>query len=117
VKPRHQAPKSHASQPGPLADRVTAVYATPLSEPQKEAHPRPSHKRAEHEQSHLLDFMRAIIGNLGEGTCAVNRAGQVTFMNPAAERMLGWTEAELLGKDMHETIHFQRADGAPFPRE
>ena len=117
MKPRHQAPKSHASQPGPLADRVTAVYATPLSEPQKEAHPRPSHKRAEHEQSHLLDFMRAIIGNLGEGTCAVNRAGQVTFMNPAAERMLGWTEAELLGKDMHETIHFQRADGAPFPRE
>jgi PAS domain S-box-containing protein len=61
--------------------------------------------------------MRAIIGNLGEGTYAVNRAGRVTFMNPAAERMLGWTEDELLGKDMHETIHFQRADGTPFPRE
>jgi PAS domain S-box-containing protein len=65
----------------------------------------------------MLDFMRAIIGNLGEGTYALNRAGQVTFMNPAAERMLGWIEGELLGKDMHETIHFQRMDGTPFPKE
>jgi len=121
VKPHHQPSKTQIRRPGPLTDRSTAVHATPLNGtqnvPQKEAHPRSSDKRAEQERSHLLDFLRAIIGNLGEGTYAVNRAGQVTFMNPAAERMLGWTEDELLGKDMHETIHFQRANGAPFPKD
>jgi PAS domain S-box-containing protein len=61
--------------------------------------------------------MRAITDNLGEGTYALDLDGRVTFMNPAAERMLGWTAAELHGKDMHETIHFQHADGSPFPRE
>ena len=89
----------------------------PVDESQQEAHLRQENKRAGIGSPPLLDFMRAIIGNLGEGTYAVNRAGQVTFMNPAAERMLGWTEDELLGKDMHETIHFQRADGTPFPKE
>jgi PAS domain S-box-containing protein len=120
MPPHHLPPephKSHTLQPEPLAGRMVAVNATPLNDTQKEAHRHPSHKRAEQEWSHLLDFLRAIIGNLGEGTYAVNRVGQVTFMNPAAERMLGWTEGELLGKDMHETVHFQRADGTPFPRE
>ncbi len=117
MKSRHQTPNSYASQPAPLADRITAGYATSPHETQKETHPRPGRKRTEQEAAHLLDFMRAIIGNLGEGTYAVDRAGQVTFMNPAAERMLGWTEGELLGQDMHKTIHFQRADGAPFPME
>ena len=65
----------------------------------------------------LLDFLRAITDNLGEGTYALDTDGRVTFMNPAAERMLGWSEAELRGQDMHQAIHFQHADGTPFPRE
>ncbi len=64
-----------------------------------------------------LDFTRAITNNLGEGVYAVDREGRVTFMNPAAERILGWTEAELLGKNMHEAIHFQRADKTVVPVE
>ncbi|MDP2211598.1 MAG: PAS domain S-box protein [Candidatus Aquicultor sp.] len=36
---------------------------------------------------------------------------RVIFMNPTAERLLGWPAEELLGKDLHETIHFKRADG------
>ncbi len=72
---------------------------------------------AQESREQLLAFMRAITDNLGEGTYALDLDGRVTFMNPAAERMLGWTAAELHGKDMHETIHFQHADGSPFPRE
>jgi PAS domain S-box-containing protein len=34
-------------------------------------------------------------------------------MNPAAEVALGWTQAELLGQEMHGVIHFQNADGTP----
>lgn len=68
-------------------------------------------------QTRLLTFLRAIIDNLGEGTYALDTQGRVTFMNPAAERMLGWTEAELRGREMHPVIHFQHADGTLFPSE
>nr|MBF6590862.1 PAS domain S-box protein [Ktedonobacterales bacterium] len=64
-----------------------------------------------------LDFTRAITNSLGEGVYALDIAGRVTFLNPAAERMLGWTEAELLGKEMHAAIHFRHADGTAFPIE
>lgn len=64
-----------------------------------------------------LDFANAVMGSLGEGVYAVDAQGLLTFMNPAAEEMLGWTEAELLGKNMHDSIHCQRADGTPFPLE
>jgi hypothetical protein len=45
-----------------------------------------------------FDFSGAIVSSLADGICAVDNRGRVTFMNAAAERMLIWTEAELLGK-------------------
>jgi PAS domain S-box-containing protein len=72
---------------------------------------------AEEKLRHQLDFSRAIHDSLGEGVCAVDNQGRVTFVNAAAEQMLGWKEVELLGKDIHSTIHFQRPDGTPYPRE
>lgn len=62
-----------------------------------------------------LSFTAAITDNLGEGVYALDREGRLTFMNPAARTMLGWTEEELLGRDMHGAIHFQRRDGTPIP--
>ncbi len=64
-----------------------------------------------------FSFTRAIITSLGDGVYALDAAGHVTFMNPAAEQMLGWTEAELLGHSMYETIHVQRAAGGRVPAE
>jgi PAS domain S-box-containing protein len=58
-----------------------------------------------------LDFTNAIMHSLGEGVQALDVEGRLTFMNPAAEQMLGWSAADLLGQDMHDAIHFQRADG------
>lgn len=59
-----------------------------------------------------LQFTSAITNSLGEGVYAIDTAGCVTFLNPAAEQMLGWTEVECLGKNMNQMIHFQRADGS-----
>ncbi len=53
----------------------------------------------------------------GEGIYGVDAAGQTTFVNPAAARMLGWTEADLLGRSAHALLHHRHADGSPFPVE
>ncbi|HKO45611.1 MAG TPA: PAS domain S-box protein [Pyrinomonadaceae bacterium] len=72
-------------------------------------------KQAEERLRHQLDFTAAITASMGEGVYALNEDGRLTFINPAAEAALGWTEAELLGRQVHEVIHFQHADGAPRP--
>ena len=72
-------------------------------------------KRDEDELRRQVAFTSAITGQLGEGLYAMDREGRLTFMNAAAERMLGWREAELLGRFTHDVIHFQRADGTPVP--
>jgi PAS domain S-box-containing protein len=38
-----------------------------------------------------------------------------TFMNPAAERLTGWTLDELRGRALHDVIHHTRPDGTPYP--
>jgi diguanylate cyclase (GGDEF)-like protein len=62
---------------------------------------------------HQLAFTGAITGSLGEGVYALDRACRVTFVNPAAERLLGWTEADLLGRDARAVVHVPPAAGVP----
>jgi PAS domain S-box-containing protein len=54
-----------------------------------------------------------LLAAAGEGVLGVDAAGRTTFANPAAERMLGWTAAEMAGRDQHALVHHTRADGAP----
>ena len=49
------------------------------------------------EGRHQRERLSAITASLGEGVCAVNGSGQITFMNPAAFSMLGWDVIEDLG--------------------
>lgn len=56
-----------------------------------------------------------ILRAAGEGIYGVNADGKTTFVNPAAERMLGWSAAELVGKDMHSIVHHAHADGSHYP--
>ncbi|WP_455210188.1 PAS domain-containing protein, partial [Kaarinaea lacus] len=53
---------------------------------------------------------------VGDGIYGVNADGKTTFVNMAAERMLGWSADELVGKDIHELIHYHRSDGSHYPR-
>ncbi|MGH2485131.1 MAG: PAS domain S-box protein, partial [Ktedonobacterales bacterium] len=66
--------------------------------------------RGNQERLRLLTFMDAITTNLGEGVYSVGLDGRLTFMNPEAERLLGWSETDLLGKDMHALTHFTDAE-------
>lgn len=58
-----------------------------------------------------LPNVQALTASMGDGVYALDASGRVTFMNAAAEEMLGWTEEELRGKPMHDVIHNRRADG------
>jgi len=41
--------------------------------------------------------------------------GRVTFMNPAAERILGVTLPDIRHRGMHDVVHHRRPDGTPYP--
>jgi PAS domain S-box-containing protein len=49
---------------------------------------------------HQLAFTTAITTSLAEGVYVLDTAGRCTFVNPAAEHMLGWTSAELHGQEV-----------------
>jgi PAS domain S-box-containing protein len=69
------------------------------------------------ESKQAEDFRSVVMENMAEGLYALDADGRLMFMNAAASRMLGWTEDELRGKSVHSAIHFQRADGTPFPED
>ena len=64
-----------------------------------------------------LDFYKVVTDNMGEGLYSADAHGLLTFMNPAAEAMLGWTFDELKGRRMHDMTHHHYPDGRPFPVE
>lgn len=51
----------------------------------------------------------------GEGIYGVDAEGKTTFVNPAAERILGYSAQELAGRNMHSMVHHSHADGSSFP--
>jgi PAS domain S-box-containing protein len=69
------------------------------------------------ERKEAEEFRAVVMDNMAEGLYALDADGLVTYMNPAAASMLGWTDDDLRGKPMHATIHFQRADGRKVPAE
>lgn len=50
-----------------------------------------------------------------DGIFGLDIKGIITFINPAAERMLGYTSEELLGKVQHNIIHHKKKDGTKYP--
>ncbi|TGN41135.1 sigma 54-interacting transcriptional regulator [Marinobacter confluentis] len=56
-----------------------------------------------------------ILHAVGEGIYGVDAEGRTTFINPAAERMLGWRGDELMGRVIHRVVHHSHEDGSLFP--
>jgi PAS domain S-box-containing protein len=72
-------------------------------------------KRAEHELANQRAFFERISETLGEGLYAQDPDGRCTYMNAEAERLLGWTRAEMIGRNVHDTLH-TTAEGLSIPR-
>ncbi|MEO8654344.1 MAG: PAS domain S-box protein, partial [Ramlibacter sp.] len=71
--------------------------------------------RSEAEMRRVAAFNAGIMNNLAEGLYTLDERGLVTFMNPAAEELFGWSFAELRGKHMHDITHHHDAEGRHLP--
>ncbi len=72
-------------------------------------------QRAQAFFSELEQQNQLILDAAGEGIYGVNADGKTTFVNRAAQEMLGWTDEDLLGHDIHSRIHHHHLDGALYP--
>jgi PAS domain S-box-containing protein len=57
-----------------------------------------------------------ILSAAGEGIYGLDLLGRVTFLNPAAARLTGHGDEELIGQSMHELIHHTHQNGCRFER-
>lgn len=60
-------------------------------------------------QNHL------ILEAAGEGIYGIDAEGRATFVNRAAQEMLGWSAEDLIGRDLHSIIHNKHLNGDNFP--
>jgi PAS domain S-box-containing protein len=74
-------------------------------------------RRVEEALSRGSRWNKLILETAGEGIYGLDRQGRVSFANPAAARMLGFTAEELVGQKVHELVHHSPSDGSPNPFE
>ncbi|MCL4109044.1 UNVERIFIED_CONTAM: hypothetical protein GTU68_032167 [Idotea baltica] len=56
-----------------------------------------------------------LLDSAAEGIYGIDLNGNCTFCNPACLELLGYQSADqLIGKSMHDLIHYKHADGTPY---
>jgi PAS domain S-box-containing protein len=61
------------------------------------------------------NYLQAVTDSVSEGLYTADTEGRLTYMNEAAERMLGWSWEEAKGRVMHDLAHCLRPDGSDLP--
>ncbi|MGC9386015.1 MAG: EAL domain-containing protein [Hydrogenovibrio sp.] len=65
----------------------------------------------------MTDYLKAqeisslLLTSTNEGIFGLDQNGRTTFINPAAAKMLGYDEKELIGQNNHHLIHHSHANG------
>ncbi|MFN6947145.1 MAG: PAS domain S-box protein, partial [Cytophagaceae bacterium] len=60
---------------------------------------------------------KTITENATSALLMMNKYGYCTFLNPAAEKLFGFTVDEISSKPLHYMIHHHRPDGSEYPME
>lgn len=63
----------------------------------------------------LLHQNELLLMAAGEGLFGVDAEGRLSFINPAALRMLSYSRDELVGQSLHALVHGVHADGSLYP--
>jgi PAS domain S-box-containing protein len=63
------------------------------------------------------NYSRAVTDSMGEGVLTCDVEGRLTYMNQAAQDLLGWSRRELSGRGVHAITHNRRANGSLLPVE
>jgi len=62
--------------------------------------------------------LEGILSSVGEGVYGVDSSGVITFINPMAKQILGWSMRDVLvGKSAHLSFHHAQKDGRPLLQE
>ena len=84
---------------------VVAVYDDVTARKQAELALHESHQK-----------LYSLLDSMAEGAYGVDTNGCCTFVNQAFLRILGFDNAqEVLGRPIHEVIHYAHPDGSPYP--
>jgi PAS domain S-box-containing protein len=73
--------------------------------------------RREQELAQLAHDNALILSSAGDGIIRVDRAGVITYANPAAGSVLDCDPAALIGQGAHNLIHHSHADGSAYPAQ
>ena len=73
--------------------------------------------RAQQVLQQTKNYLQLLLASTGESIYGVDKQGHSTFINPKFTELLGYSEAELSGKRIHDLIHHTRVDGSTYPWE
>jgi PAS domain S-box-containing protein len=62
-----------------------------------------------------LAVSQLVMEHAADAVFLLDGEGETVYSNPAAERMFGWSKAELRGKKLHDVLHYRHPDGRPYP--
>ena len=65
---------------------------------------RAAHQRAEDELRQQREWLRVTLSSIGDAVLATDTAGRITFLNPVAAALTGWTENEALGQPVQSVF-------------
>ena len=59
----------------------------------------------------------SLVEATGDGVLGIDLDGKCTSLNPAGVELLGYTDREIQGRDVHDTVYHTRPDGTPRARD
>ena len=68
----------------------------------------------ESELAGISHLNKLILESAGEGVYGLDAVGKTTFVNPAAEKMTGFTAKEMIGNCQHKLTHHSKPDGTEY---
>jgi diguanylate cyclase (GGDEF)-like protein/PAS domain S-box-containing protein len=56
------------------------------------------------------NWLTTILQSIGEGVIATDKFGNITFVNPIAEKLTGWNQTDSIGKSLTSVLHLMDED-------